>query len=99
LLGWRVAQIRRFYHDSGSEMYDKASLLRRCQYKFANDKLAYLLKQVAGADTTLGCDRLKTLLLDDYPTLYTIAEATSRLGQRTYLRVVKATLLLVVMGH
>jgi hypothetical protein len=43
---------------------------------------------VAGADTTLGCDRLKTLLLDNYPTLYMIAEATSRLGQRTYLRVV-----------
>jgi hypothetical protein len=80
-------------------MFDKASPLRRCQYKFANDKLAYLLKQVAGADTTLGCDRLKTLLLDDYPTLYTIAEATSRRGQRNYLRVVKANLVLVVMGH
>jgi hypothetical protein len=73
--------------------------LRRCQYTFANDELAYLLKQVAGTATMLGCDRLKTLLLDDYPALYTIAEATSRLGQRNYVRVVKANLLLVVMGH
>jgi hypothetical protein len=46
-----------------------------------------------------GPSLLTTLLLDDYPTLYTIAEATSRLEQRNYLRVVKAHLLLVVMGH
>jgi hypothetical protein len=66
---------------------------------FFTTLLAYLLKQVAGADTTLGCDRLKTLLLDAYPTLYTIAEATSGLGQRNYVRVMTAHLLLVVMGH
>jgi patatin-like phospholipase/acyl hydrolase len=52
-LGMRVEQIRRFYHESGKEMFDKAGLLRRYHYKFRDDKLAHLLKQVVGHDTTL----------------------------------------------
>jgi patatin-like phospholipase/acyl hydrolase len=62
-LGMRVDQVRRIYHQGGREMFDKASLLRRYQYKFRDDRLAAFLKQVVGADTTLGSDRLKTLLL------------------------------------
>jgi uncharacterized protein len=62
-LGWRVDRIRRFYAESGAEMFDRASLLRRFKYKFEDEKLAVLLKQELGADTTLGDDRLQTLLL------------------------------------
>ena len=62
-LGMRVAEIRRFYHQSGQEMFDKASLLRRYQYKFRDDQLARLIQEVVGAETTLGSDRLRTLVL------------------------------------
>jgi patatin-like phospholipase/acyl hydrolase len=62
-LGWRVDKIRRFYEQSGADMFDRASLLRRFHYKFEDEKLAVLLKKELGADTILGDDRLKTLLL------------------------------------
>jgi len=62
-LGMSVAEIRAFYRDSGTAMFDKASLLRRFRTKFEDEKLAAKLKEVIGADTTLGTDRLKTLLL------------------------------------
>lgn len=62
-LGMTVEQIRSFYLDSGREMFDKASLLRRFRSKYEDDKLAAKLRQVIGEDTTLGSDRLRTLLL------------------------------------
>jgi patatin-like phospholipase/acyl hydrolase len=62
-LGWRVERIRRFYAESGTEMFDRASLLRRFHYKFEDEKLAALLEKELGAETTLGDDRLQTLLL------------------------------------
>ena len=62
-LGMSVAEIRAFYRDSGTAMFDKASLLRRFRTKFEDEKLGAKLKQVIGPETTLGTDRLKTLLL------------------------------------
>lgn len=62
-LGMRVDTIREFYKQSGPAMFDKASLLRRFRYKFEDEKLAKQLRDVIGADTTLGSDKLKTLLL------------------------------------
>jgi len=62
-LGMSVAEIRDFYLDSGREMFDKASLLRRFRTKFEDERLADRLKAVIGADTTLGSDALRTLLL------------------------------------
>ena len=62
-LGMPVAQIRDFYINSGKEMFDKAFLLNRFRYKYEDDKLADKLREVVGADTTFGSDRLKTLLL------------------------------------
>jgi patatin-like phospholipase/acyl hydrolase len=59
-LGMRVDRVRRMYHEGGREMFDRASLLQRYQYKFRDDRLAAFLKEVVGADTTLGSDRLKT---------------------------------------
>ncbi len=61
-LGMSMEQIRRFYLESGEEMFDRAGLLRRLHYKYDDDKLSLKLKQEIGADTTLGSDRLRTLL-------------------------------------
>lgn len=62
-LGMSADEIRRFYLDSGEEMFDKAFLLRRFRYKYEDEKLAGKLQEVIGADTTLGSDRLRTLLM------------------------------------
>jgi patatin-like phospholipase/acyl hydrolase len=62
-LGMPVAKIRGFYLDSGKEMFDRASLLRRFRYKYEEDKLVAKLKQEFGADTLLGSDRLRCLFM------------------------------------
>jgi patatin-like phospholipase/acyl hydrolase len=62
-LGWRVADILKFYVVAGPAMFDRASVLKRFKYKFEDEKLAGLLKDQLGADTTLGDPRLRTLLL------------------------------------
>jgi patatin-like phospholipase/acyl hydrolase len=62
-LGWRVERIREFYVHGGADMFDRARVLRRFHYRFEDDKLAQLLQREIGASTTLGDDRLRTLLL------------------------------------
>jgi len=62
-LGWSVQRIRDFYHTQAEAMFDGASLIRRLRYKFDAEPLAELLKHELGADTTLGSDKLQTLLL------------------------------------
>lgn len=62
-LGMSVDEIRRFYLDSGRQMFDKNSLLDRFSSKFDDDQLASKLMEVIGEDTTLGSPRLRTLLL------------------------------------
>ncbi len=62
-LGMSTDEIRQFYLDSGREMFDKACLLKRYRYKYEDEKLAGKLRDVFGADTTLGSDKLRTLLM------------------------------------
>ncbi|MET0395805.1 MAG: patatin-like phospholipase family protein [Longimicrobiaceae bacterium] len=62
-LGMSVDEIRGFYLDSGKQMFDRAHLLDRLHYKFNDEPLALMLKQVIGEATTLGSDRLRTLLM------------------------------------
>ena len=62
-LGWRVERVRELYLASGVQMFDRAGLLRRFHYKFEDERLAELLQQHFGAETTLGSDRLRTLLM------------------------------------
>ncbi|MEP7310671.1 MAG: patatin-like phospholipase family protein [Acidobacteriota bacterium] len=62
-LGWRVADILEFYVQAGPAMFDRASVLKRFKYKFEDEKLAGLLREQIGADTTLGDAKLRTLLL------------------------------------
>lgn len=65
--GMSMPRIRRFYEDSGEQMFDKASLLRRLSYKYNDEPLATLLKtelgKALGDDTTLGSPALRTLLM------------------------------------
>jgi len=62
-LGMRVDDIRKFYIESGPAMFDRAGLLRKLHYKFENEPLAKKLRQVMGANTTLGSTKLRTLLM------------------------------------
>jgi hypothetical protein len=62
-IGLSVDEIMRFYVQAGAQMFVKANLLRRLRAKFEDEPLANMLKDVFGAETSLGSDRLKTLLL------------------------------------
>lgn len=62
-LGMRVSQLRDFYAQHGQAMFDAASVLRLFHYKYEANKLAAKLQEVFGADTTLGSDKLRTLLM------------------------------------
>jgi uncharacterized protein len=62
-LGMPAEKIRDFYLDSGKEMFDRANILKRLRYKFEDDKLANQLKTVFGADTLLGSDKLRCVLM------------------------------------
>jgi hypothetical protein len=62
-MGMTVAQIREFYQANGPAMFDKASFARRFRYKFEDERLSEKLREVLGGDTTLGTDRLRTLLM------------------------------------
>jgi uncharacterized protein len=62
-LGMSVAEISHFYHTSAREMFSRAGYLQRFQFKYADEKLAAQLKDIYGASTTLGSERLRTLLM------------------------------------
>lgn len=62
-IGMKVSEIRTFYITSGAEMFDKAFLLKRFHHKYEDEKLAAKLQEVFGKDTTLGSDKLKTVLM------------------------------------
>jgi hypothetical protein len=62
-IGMSVKEILEFYQEAGAQMFVKASLLRRLRYKFEDEPLAKKLKEVFGVNTTLGSERLRTLLL------------------------------------
>jgi patatin-like phospholipase/acyl hydrolase len=62
-LGMSVERIRKFYVNSGEQMFDKASLLKRYRYEYESKNLAKLLQHEVGKATTLGSDKLRTLLL------------------------------------
>ena len=63
-MGMPMAEVRKFYISSGQQMFDKASILKRFhKYKYRDEPLAGKLKEVIGADTLLGSDRLRTVLM------------------------------------
>ena len=62
-LGYSTDEVRDFYLRSGAEMFHKARLWERFRTKFKNDKLSEMLRDVIGEDTTLGSEKLRTLLM------------------------------------
>jgi len=62
-IGMAVDEIMQFYCDAGAQMFVKANLLKRLRSKFEDEPLANMLRKVFGTDTTLGSDKLRTLLL------------------------------------
>jgi uncharacterized protein len=62
-IGMPVKEVLDFYQNAGGQMFVKANLLRRLRYKFEDEPLANQLRQVFGVDTTLGSEKLRTLLL------------------------------------
>lgn len=63
-LGMPVSKIRKFYEESGKDMFDKVWFGERLwKNKYTDESLAKKLKQEFGEDTTLGDARLRTLLM------------------------------------
>src|SRR5689334_19643160 len=62
-IGMSVGDVLTFYEKAGAQMFVKANLLRRLRYKFEDEPLARKLRKVFGRETTLGSDKLRTLLL------------------------------------
>ncbi|MDH5540908.1 MAG: patatin-like phospholipase family protein, partial [Rhizobacter sp.] len=65
--GMPMAHVRKFYLQSGEQMFDKAMLFHRLNFKYNDEPLAKLLQselsKALGADTTLGSPGLRTLLM------------------------------------
>jgi uncharacterized protein len=64
--GMSVSEIRKFYEDSGQEMFDKVfrlNVFKRFRTKYEDEKLAGKLQTVFGKNTTLGSDKLQTVLM------------------------------------
>ena len=62
--GMSVDEIRKFYLESGKDMFDKAGLLDRYyRFKYEDNKIAKKLQEVFGRQTTLGSQKLQTLLM------------------------------------
>jgi hypothetical protein len=66
-LGMPVGEILDFYLKNGSDMFDKASIVRRLQYKYESEPLAQQLKNAFGSLTTLGSLRHFCLLYCETP--------------------------------
>ncbi|MPZ44990.1 MAG: patatin [Betaproteobacteria bacterium] len=67
-LGLRLDEIRSFYFDSAELMFEKASILKRLNYKFEDEPIAQKLRSVfkektGEEETTLGSSSLRTLLM------------------------------------
>jgi hypothetical protein len=62
-LGLSCEQIRSFYLDSGAKMFEHAHFYERFKYKYKDDMLSEELRSVFGADTLLGSDRLRCVLM------------------------------------
>lgn len=61
--GMTVDRLREFYLNNGKEMFQKSALLERFRSKFKSDNLSRQLQEEFGATTTLGTDKLRTLLM------------------------------------
>ncbi|MDH4080974.1 MAG: patatin-like phospholipase family protein [Nitrospira sp.] len=64
--GMAVPEIREFYENSGEQMFDKVfrlNVFKRFRTKYGDQKLAEKLQTVFGKDTTLGSEKLQSVLM------------------------------------
>lgn len=61
--GHEVAEIQRFYEAEVRRLFQPAGLRERLYYRYDVEHFTQALQAVLGADTTLGSDRVRTLLL------------------------------------
>jgi uncharacterized protein len=61
--GMTVDELRDLYARHGEEMFDRAGVVRRLQYRYDSERLEQMLQDTFGASTTIGSDRLRTLLM------------------------------------
>ena len=61
--GMSIDEVRKFYVESGKEMFEKARLLKRFRYTYKDEKISNKLKDVFGPRTTFGSTKLNTLLM------------------------------------
>jgi hypothetical protein len=61
--GMAVKQILGFYLSSALQMFTHAGYLQRFKFKYVDENISVLLKEVFGADTTLGSEKIRTLLM------------------------------------
>lgn len=62
-LGFETQRLLRLYVDHAEAMFDRSRWHRRHRSLYDDDRLASILQAEMGPDTTLGSDRLRTLLL------------------------------------
>lgn len=62
-VGMDVGRITSLYREAGPEMFSRARLRDRFRHLYDADPLAQMLQRELGADTTLGSDRLRCLLM------------------------------------
>jgi patatin-like phospholipase/acyl hydrolase len=61
--GMAIDDVKKFYLTSGPAMFTRAGILDRYRNKYKDEQLAQKLRDVLGANTTLGSDDLRTLLM------------------------------------
>jgi uncharacterized protein len=57
-MGLEVREIIEFYIRCGADMFSKAGLMQRLRYRYEDEPLAVKLREVLGADTTLGPEEI-----------------------------------------
>jgi patatin-like phospholipase/acyl hydrolase len=62
-LGLSATALRELFEKHGAQMFETARLRDRLKYRYSADQLKHILQERMGADTELGSERLRTLLL------------------------------------
>ena len=62
-LGMSCSELRGFYMEGGAKMFEPSHFYERFKYKYKDEMLSAQLRDVFGADTRLGSDKLRCLLM------------------------------------
>ena len=62
-LGYETREILRFYQEAGPAMFRRAELVEQLWYRYEQGPLEQRLREIVGPETTLGSERIQTLLL------------------------------------